>query len=88
MTTNRDEIRAAITEKILALSPDLGPTSAIDADAHLIERVGLDSIAILETLVWLEERFEVRIPDEDLNVEHFSTIDKMTDYVYASMATA
>ncbi len=40
-----------------------------------------DSLGVLETLVWLESTFNILIPDEELIVDHFDSVEKMADYV-------
>lgn len=42
-----------------------------------------DSLGVLETLVWLESTFDIVIPDEELVVDHFDSVEKMVDYVLA-----
>jgi acyl carrier protein len=83
--------RSAIVEEILAHMneqlPDAdGPALAPDTD--LVATAGFDSLAVLESLVWLEERWGLVIGDEDLVVESFSSVDKMADYVHAHLVDA
>ena len=47
--------------------------------------VGFDSMSLSRLLVFIEERFGLRIPDEDVVVDEISTVDKMTRFVAARM---
>lgn len=54
---------------------------ALNASASLIETGLVDSTGVLELLHFVEERFGVAIPDEDLVPEHFDSIDGISRYV-------
>lgn len=57
------------------------------ADQDLLETRDLrdfaqfDSLAVLETLVWLETTFDISIVDDDLVADRFASISMMADYV-------
>ncbi|MEU5073868.1 acyl carrier protein [Streptomyces asoensis] len=57
----------------------------IAPDAHLLS-LTLGSLQLLEFLNRLEERFSISIPDEDLVVDRFSTLEKIVAYVAARQA--
>lgn len=76
-----DDLEAQIREMIvercfLTMSPD-----EIDNDAQLMESVGLDSVQILEVVVGLEELFGVELDDADFDIESFSTVNAIAQYV-------
>jgi acyl carrier protein len=53
-------------------------------DTDLIpDAAGLDSAAIMELIVWYEQRFGLEVDQDDLTIENFGTIDAMTRYVHA-----
>lgn len=52
------------------LGPLLG-MDAPDADTDLIETGALDSFALVELLVQVEDRFGVQVPLEDLDIDAF-----------------
>jgi acyl carrier protein len=52
-----------------------------DEHTDLRDLPGLDSLGILELLVWLEERFSVAVPVDELIVEKFTSVAKIADYV-------
>ena len=47
--------------------------------------VGFDSMSLSRLLVFIEDRFGLRIPDEDVVVDEISTLDKMTNFVASRM---
>jgi acyl carrier protein len=54
----------------------------IDSQAQLFGGgLGLNSMATIEIIVGLEEEFEIEVPDEDLRVELFDSVQAMADYV-------
>lgn len=76
----RNEIVAEIQDRVCALIPDV-PKEQVNEDRELTDFPGFDSLAVLEILVWLETRFKVNIPDEELFIHKFNTIGAMADYV-------
>lgn len=70
-----------ITEKIVtALASYLkrDPASITEAH-HLRDDLGLDSVAVIELLFEIEERFKLQIPDQDL--PGLSTVGSVAAYV-------
>ena len=41
----------------------------------------IDSIGILQLVSFIEKRFGVKVPDEDVVFENFQSIDAMTEYL-------
>ena len=58
----KDTIRGLITE--IAEDMDV-ETDAITDDAHFVENMGLDSMALLEVLATMEKKFGVSIPESE-----------------------
>lgn len=80
----------AIAEKIKKFVMDEqgeGGMSNVDAHTSLLETGVIDSIAIFRLFAYLEETFNIRVPDEDLREENFATIEKIEQYVKARMAS-
>lgn len=57
---DKNEIRNLIA-KIIEMDPD-----KIDENAHFIKDYGMDSLIMLEILATLEQKYNVRIPQEKL----------------------
>ena len=76
-----EPIDPAITSKIVqALASYLKRDPAsITESHHLRDDLGLDSVAIIELLFEIEERFKLQIPDQDL--PGLSTVGTVAAYV-------
>jgi acyl carrier protein len=55
----------------------------IGADQSLIATGILDSLALLKLILFLEERFAIKIADGEVTPAHFETIDRITEYLEA-----
>ncbi len=64
------ELTALIGEGLPELPHD------IDASADLFD-AGLDSMAIMQLLIFLEDRYKVEIPPEAVTRENFSTVNSL-----------
>jgi len=72
MATMQDEIR-----EILAQSGRLAvPVESLEDEADLFAS-GLDSLAIVNVLMSIEERFDIELPDELLSRRSFSSISTL-----------
>ncbi len=83
--SDRPLIVKQITERLATAIPE-ADISDLAEDRVLSDFAGFDSLGILETLVWLEDTFDLSIPDEELVAEHFDSIKKMADYVVSHQA--
>jgi acyl carrier protein len=76
------QIKEMIVERcFLSIDPE-----EIDADAPLMDEIGLDSVQILEVVVGLEDVFGVTVDDADFDIENFSTVRDIADYVREQQA--
>lgn len=76
----RQQILQSVTDRLREVISSIEDRQ-LSENRDLRDFPEFDSLGILELLVWLEDRFNVSIPDEELVVEHFNTIGKMADYV-------
>ncbi len=54
----------------------------IDENASLFEEgIGLDSIAIMEFITLIEERFDFQFSDEELNLEPFKNLQTLAHFI-------
>ena len=53
----------------------------INGEASLTQAGVLDSMGVLELIMFLEERFGVKVPDEDTLPENLDSIDRIVGYV-------
>ena len=57
------------------------PPADIRTDASLLDDYGVDSVSLLELVVGLEEAFGIAVEDGDFNVQNFSTVAALRDFV-------
>ncbi len=50
-------------------------------DAALMEAYGIDSVALFELVVGLEDEFGVAMDDTDFQIETFRTVNSIADFV-------
>ena len=58
-----------------------GRAVKLDSDEDLLNAGIIDSLGILRMVAFMEERFGVRVPDEDVVFENFQSVRAMTRYV-------
>ena len=77
---NREEVIIKLKEiiiKTMELSVELEQIKG----ENLVEEIGFNSVDALEILVWVENEFDIRFPDEDLSSELLISLDNLADYV-------
>ena len=75
---DKEALRAHFTEKIG------GDRSLLPADGEsLVDEGILDSFGLADLTAAVEEAYGIQIPDEDVSLENFETIDKIAAYVAA-----
>ena len=70
---------------IRTLSLEVDADEIDDEDALFGGGIGLNSMATIEIIVGLEEEFGIEVPDEDLRVELFDSVQTMADYVRTAL---
>lgn len=90
MTGNRSDdplsastIKDYITREV-APNPELLP---IKDDTRLIESGILDSLSILKLVLFLEEKFGVKVAPGDVTQENFETVDLICRYLRTKQGT-
>ncbi len=68
-----DEVRDIIVEQL-----DV-PPEKVNPDAKFIEHLGADSLALVELIMAFEDKFKIRIPDED--AQKLDTVGKAIAYL-------
>ena len=61
---------------------------AVARDTPLLEAGVLDSINLVRLIQFMEERFGVKVPDEDVVFENFQNIKVMAEYIAAKKPAA
>lgn len=65
-----------------------GNESQVNVNADLLATGILDSLGILQLVAFIEERFKIRVPDEDVVYENFYSITALSSYLTTSQARA
>lgn len=77
-----DTARQQIRDKITALAETLGNKADSLGDDDFIPQLDiLDSAATMELIMWLEQTYGISIPDDDLTIENFGTVNLIVGYV-------
>lgn len=74
--TARDQIRNYITRELL-MKPDL---ALADSEELLLSGL-IDSLGAMRLIAHLETLYGIKVPPEDVLIEHFETIDAMAQYL-------
>ncbi len=53
----------------------------LTADSNLIVDGILDSTALMQIVLWIEDEFDVAVDVEDMTPENFGTVRNMADYL-------
>ena len=60
-----------------------GANGDLDETENLLAAGIIDSLGILRLVSFVEEKFGIEVPDEDVTIDNFQSIKSMTDYVAA-----
>jgi len=76
------------TEQVLAfVNARLARSAPVrDVELDLMRARIIDSMAMLELVVWLEQAFGLRVRNEDLTAENFRTVAALAGYIRRSRA--
>lgn len=55
--------------------------TVVDSDTLLLEEKVIDSMGVMELIAFLEATYGVEFTDDDLTIEHFTTIDSISKLV-------
>lgn len=61
----------------------VGRASNLNPDDDLFSSGLLDSLGVLQLVLFIEEQFGVEIPDEDVVFENFQSVNAITEYINA-----
>ena len=77
-----DALKKMMVERLfLKIKPE-----SIPEDAALMKALGVDSVAVLEMVVGLEELYGISFEDEEFDIEVFRTVKSIADFVRAKLA--
>jgi acyl carrier protein len=76
-----DEIREAVLEYVIEEYIDEDDDMEVDADTALISSGIVDSFSVVSLKAFLENKYDIRIPDEDATPEAFDTVNSIVQIV-------
>jgi acyl carrier protein len=74
------ELHADLLEMI-ATEVSLDPSAEIVGSTDLLLTGLVDSLGIIDVVAWLEDRLDLTIEPSDIVLEHFQTVDLMTEFI-------
>lgn len=72
------QLRQLMSEQLELALPDV-----IKEEDRLYEDLNVDSIMVLQLVVYIEEVFNVTVPEEDLDPAVFQTVGSLVDFIHA-----
>jgi acyl carrier protein len=79
-------LEAGVREVILSQGSTSGLEDVLTNDLPLLETQALDSLAIFELIVNLEQRYGIQILDEEAVPENFGTVTAIAKFVESKLA--
>ena len=77
-----DDLKIQIKQVIVrALNLEIDPEEIGDSDVLFGGEMGLNSMAMVELVVGIEDEFDLEISDEDLSAEVFKSVQTIEDYI-------
>ncbi len=74
--------RQQIHAKVVELARQLGKDARdLRFDQEIPATGLLDSAAIMELILWFEGAYDISVPQDDLTLANFGTIDSMSGYL-------
>jgi acyl carrier protein len=61
---------------------------SIEADESLVQRGVVDSTGVLELVEFLQDRYGIRVEDEEITTDNLDTLNSITAYVQHKLAPA
>ncbi len=59
----------------------VGRSKQVLPSDNLLETGVLDSLGLMQLVVFIEEKLGVKVPDEDVVIENFTSVDALTAYL-------
>lgn len=73
----KEQIRQFVAENFLFSNNGFD----LDDDESFLEAGVVDSLGVLELVTFVEEEFDVQVPDEDIVPDNFDSVDNLATYI-------
>ncbi|MFC5468965.1 acyl carrier protein [Cohnella suwonensis] len=74
---HKEEVAAIVRGKVAEMT-NRQPEEPLQGDEEPIQNSGLDSVMIINLIVSVERRFDILFDDEEMLIENFSSISRIT----------
>ena len=71
------ELIEFIAQDLLRGRPDV----SIDAEDDILGSGLVDSLGVMRIVAFIEKRYEVKVPPEDVRIEHFLSVNHIVSYL-------
>ena len=76
------QARDAIRQQVIKLAARRGVDATGLGDSDVLPETGvLDSVAIMELIIWFESTFDRSVGQSELTLENFGSVDAMVSYL-------
>ncbi len=59
----------------------LGGEQSIAAEDDLLSSGLVDSLAIMRLISFIEQEYSIKVPPQDMTIEHFISVDAISNYI-------
>lgn len=73
----RDKVRSIIEDNLKIFDSDV----EFSDEDHIFRKGFVDSLFAVKLLAFLEQEFDIKIGNEDLNIENFHSVNKIISFV-------
>ncbi|CAM3772436.1 phosphopantetheine-binding protein [Mesobacillus zeae] len=79
MDTKLKDIDISVLKDVISsFSQDYKPRNDISMNDHLVDDLGIDSIALISLVISLEDHFHINITDDMMVPENFETVSSVS----------
>ncbi|WP_028545285.1 phosphopantetheine-binding protein [Paenibacillus taiwanensis] len=77
---NRDQCKQQLLE-VMRTKLNLHHIEGLEEKMHLQEDLRIDSVTLIQLLVYIELELGYEVPDEDIEPSTFTTVERLVDFI-------